>query len=130
MPKISFIILLHNSKSYSHRVVASLRTQIIKIFKTLFIDGSSSNESLSIFMKRSSGVFFIKLLKHPWNLGAESARSIWAQAAMDFKLTGRELRDIDEKGWAFEKRYWQDFLAKAWEHLPDNCRKFWAEQNA
>jgi glycosyltransferase involved in cell wall biosynthesis len=129
MPKISFIILLHNSKSYSHCVVASLRTQIIEIFKTLFIDGSSSNESLSIFMKRSSGVFFIKLLKHPWNLGAESARSIWAQAAMNFKLTGRELRNIYEKVRAF-KRHWQDCLAKAWEHLPDNCRKFLAEQNA
>jgi GT2 family glycosyltransferase len=49
---------------------------------------------------------------------------------MEFKFTGRELRDIDEKVRAVEERHWQDCLAKAWDLLPDNCRKFWAEQNA
>ena len=49
---------------------------------------------------------------------------------MEFKFTGRELRDIDEQVRAAEERHWQDCLAKAWDLLPDNCRKFWAEQNA
>lgn len=49
---------------------------------------------------------------------------------MEFKFTGRELRDIDEKVRAVEERHWRDCLAKAWDLLPDNCRKFWAEQNA
>lgn len=48
---------------------------------------------------------------------------------MEFKLTGRELKDINEDVMAVEKQHWQDCLAKAWEHLPDNCRKFWAEQS-
>ena len=48
---------------------------------------------------------------------------------MEFKFTGRELRDIDEKVRAVEEKHWQDCLAKAWDLLPDNCRKFWAEQS-
>ena len=49
---------------------------------------------------------------------------------MEFKLTGRELRSIDEQVRAVEEKHWQTCLAEAWDLLPDNCRKFWAEQNA
>ena len=49
---------------------------------------------------------------------------------MEFELTGHELRDIDEQVRAAEEKHWQTCLAQAWGHLPDNCRKFWAEQNA
>jgi GT2 family glycosyltransferase len=49
---------------------------------------------------------------------------------MEFKLTGRELRSIDEQVRAVEEKHWQTCLAEAWDLLPDKCRKFWAEQNA
>jgi GT2 family glycosyltransferase len=49
---------------------------------------------------------------------------------MEFKLTGRELRSIDEQVLAVEEKHWQTCLAEAWDLLPDKCRKFWAEQNA
>lgn len=49
---------------------------------------------------------------------------------MEFKLTGRELRDINEQVMDIENQHWQSCLAKAWEYLPDNCRNFWAAQNS
>jgi GT2 family glycosyltransferase len=49
---------------------------------------------------------------------------------MEFKLTGRELRDIDEQVMKIENLHWQDCLSKAWEYLPDNCRTVWADQNS
>ena len=49
---------------------------------------------------------------------------------MEFKLTGRELRSIGEQVRTAEENHWQTCLAEAWGLLPENCRKFWAEQNA
>lgn len=49
---------------------------------------------------------------------------------MELKLTGRELKDIDEQAKAVDDKHWRDCLEKAWEHLPDNCRQFWAAQNS
>jgi GT2 family glycosyltransferase len=47
---------------------------------------------------------------------------------MEFKLTGRELRDIDEQVRAVEEKHWKNCLAKAWEHLPATCQDFWKSQ--
>lgn len=47
---------------------------------------------------------------------------------MEFKFTGRELRDIDEQVQNAEEKHWRDCLARAWDVLPPNCRAFWKDQ--
>lgn len=49
---------------------------------------------------------------------------------MEFKFSGRELKDIHERVQTVEEKHWRDCLEKAWDLLPDNCRKFWTEQNS
>jgi GT2 family glycosyltransferase len=49
---------------------------------------------------------------------------------MEFKFSGRELRDIDEQIQAVEEKHWQECLAKAWDLLPMNCRAFWEGQRS